>query len=185
MRQGELLGLRWQDVDFDAGIIYVRQQLQYLPEHGYFFKEPKQNSKRAIPMPLPLSYVLRRVKKEQDRIKEIYKEAEENIQEGEKVEGTYKDYDLIFSNPDGSPMDGTGVTKRFQKLLTANGFPKIRFHALRHTFATMCRAAGMKLEDVQDLLGHADISTTKKMYTHIEIEPLKRAMDKFTEYLGS
>ncbi|MFZ2538496.1 MAG: tyrosine-type recombinase/integrase [Oscillospiraceae bacterium] len=53
----------------------------------------------------------------------------------------------------------------------------------RHTFATMCRAAGMDLADIQYLLGHADISTTKKMYTHIEIEPLRKAMDKLTEYM--
>ncbi|MDD3889953.1 MAG: tyrosine-type recombinase/integrase [Syntrophomonadaceae bacterium] len=79
-------------------------------------------------------------------------------------------------------MDGTDVTKRFQRLLEQHDFPKIRFHALRHTFATMCRATGMGLADIQDLLGHADISTTKKMYTHIELEPLRKAMDKFTEY---
>lgn len=93
--------------------------------------------------------------------------------------------DLIFCKPDGGPIDGTKLTKRFQELLAENDFQKIRFHALRHTFATMCRAAGMEIADIQDLLGHADISTTKNMYTHVEIEPLRKAMDKFTEYLGS
>ncbi|MFY9447232.1 MAG: tyrosine-type recombinase/integrase [Dethiobacteria bacterium] len=97
----------------------------------------------------------------------------------------YQNDDLVFCNLDGQPMDGTGLTKRFQKLLKENGFPKIRFHALRHTFATMCRAAGMEIADIQDLLGHADISTTKNMYTHIEIDTLKKAMDKFTQYLES
>jgi len=172
MRQGELLGLKWENVDFDAGIIHVKEQLQYLPDRGYFFKPPKQHSVRDIPMPLPLSYILRQVKKEQERLKEIYKT-------------DYQDNDLVFCKPDGQPMDGTGLTKRFQKLLIENGFPKIRFHALRHTFATMCRAAGMEIADIQDLLGHADISTTKNMYTHIEIDTLKKAMDKFTQYLES
>lgn len=172
MRQGELLGLKWENVDFDAGIIHVKEQLQYLPDRGYFFKPPKQHSVRDIPMPLPLGYILRQVKKEQERLKEIYKT-------------DYQNDDLVFCNLDGQPMDGTGLTKRFQKLLKDNGFPKIRFHALRHTFATMCRAAGMEIADIQDLLGHADISTTKNMYTHIEIDTLKKAMDKFTQYLGS
>ncbi|MGI6079316.1 MAG: tyrosine-type recombinase/integrase [Fastidiosipilaceae bacterium] len=153
-------------------MIHVKKQLQYLPDRGYFFKPPKQHSVRDIPMPLPLGYILRQVKKEQERLKEIYKT-------------DYQNDDLVFCNLDGQPMDGTGLTKRFQKLLKENGFPKIRFHALRHTFATMCRAAGMEIADIQDLLGHADISTTKNMYTHIEIDTLKKAMDKFTQYLES
>ncbi len=80
-------------------------------------------------------------------------------------------------------MDGTGVNKRFKRLLEKNGFNKITFHGLRHAFATMSRAAGMNLGDVQDLLGHADISTTKKMYTHVEIEPLRKAMDMLVNYM--
>jgi integrase len=176
MRQGELLGLRWEDVNLETGIIYVRQQLQYLPEKGFFFKEPKQSSKRAIPMPLPLNALLRQVKKEQERIKNIYEESGRT---------DYNSNDLVFCTPEGKPMDGSALTKRFQALLIKNGFSKIRFHSLRHTFATMCRAAGTNLEDVQDLLGHADISTTKNMYTHIEIEPLRKAMDKFTQYFSS
>lgn len=173
MRQGEILGLRWQDVDFDKGLIHVRQQSQYTPEKGFFFTAPKQNSKRDVPMQLPLSSILRTVKKEQDAIKSVY----------EEVEAEYHDLDLVFCREDGSQLDGCLVTKRFQKLLTKNGFPRIRFHSLRHTFATMCRGAGIAMEDIQDLLGHADISTTKKMYTHVEIEPLVRAMDKLSEYM--
>ncbi len=193
MRQGEILGLRWQDVDLHAGIINVRQQLQYIPARGYYFKEPKKESMREIPMPLPLNAVLRRVMKDQQAIKDIYDEAAKNAVDtgdqeqadpaAEPAQNQYQDHDLVFCNYNGSPMDGTGVTKRFQKLLEQHGFPRIRFHALRHTFATMCRAAGMGLADIQDLLGHADISTTKKMYTHIELEPLRKAMDKLTEYM--
>ena len=174
MRQGELLGIRWKDVDLKAGIIHVRQQLQYITGKGYFFKEPKRESLRDIPMPLPLNAVLRKIAKEQESIKEIYKESESE---------DYKNHDLVFCNYDGSPMDGTGVNKRFKRLLVKNGFNKITFHGLRHTFATMCRAAGMNLGDVQDLLGHADISTTKKMYTHVEIEPLRKAMDILVDYM--
>lgn len=172
MRQGELLGLRWQDVDLSRGLIFIRQQAQYLPGRGFFFKEPKQNSKRTIPIPLPLNSALRQVQKDQIKYKSIYLK-------------DYKDYDLIFCNPDGSPQEGTALTKRFQKLLEQNGLPKMRFHSLRHTFATMCRAAGMNIEDIQDMLGHAEYNTTKKMYTHIEIEPLRKAMTKFEKYMES
>mgnify|MGYP000947716538 CR=1 FL=1 len=170
MRQGELLGLRWQDIDLDRGLIHVRQQSQYLPDRGFYFDDPKQNSKRTIPIPLPLNSALRQIQKDHLRYRSIY------LQD-------YKDNDLVFCNPDGSQQEGTALTKRFQRLLEQNGLPKMRFHSLRHTFATMARGAGMNIEDIQDLLGHANISTTKNMYTHIEIGPLKKAMTKLEKYM--
>jgi len=122
---------------------------------------------------LPLNAIFRKIEKEQERLKSTFGEDD------------YKDLGLIFSNPNGSPMDGTALTKRFQALLKANDLPKIRFHSLRHTFATMARASGVPIEDIQDLLGHADISTTKSMYTHVEIEPLRTSINKFTDYLAN
>lgn len=170
MRRGEILGLRWQDVDLAAGVIHVRQQLQYIPGQGYFFKEPKQHSIRDIPMPLPMNSILRSVRKNQSHLKEIYSEK-------------YHDNNLIFCLPDGQPASASTITRSFQALLDENGFERIRFHSLRHSFATMARAAGVPMEDIQDLLGHADISTTKNMYTHVEIEPLRDSMKKLTDYL--
>jgi len=170
MRQGEMLGLRWQDVDFNAGVVKVRQQLQHTKDKGYFFKIPKQNSTRDIPMPLPLNAVFREVRKEQSKLKEIYGTA-------------YEDNNLILCAANGRPLSRSLITRNLKKLLKKHGFEHIRFHALRHTFATMARAAGVPMEDIQDLLGHADISTTKNMYTHVEIGPLRDSMKKLTDYL--
>jgi len=180
MRQGEILGLRWQDVDFDEGIVKVRRQLQYITGKGYFYPKPKQKSIRNIPMPLPLNSVLRAVRKEQARIKSIYEEA---AKENDGKNG-YFDNDLIFCAYDGRPLIRSTVTRNLQSLLEKYGLAKIRFHALRHTFATMARGAGVPMEDIQDLLGHADISTTKNMYTHVEIEPLRDSIKKLTDYLS-
>ena len=171
MRQGEILGLKWQYVDFDAGIINVRQQLQYTAKKGYSYPKPKQKSIRDIPMPLPLNAILRQVRKEQDRLKEIY-------------DDKYEDNDLVFCTPEGRPLNRSLITRNLSSTLEKHGFKHIRFHALRHTFATMARAAGVPMEDIQDLLGHADISTTKNMYTHVEIEPLRKSVDKLTDYMG-
>lgn len=170
MRRGEILGLKWQDIDLASGIINVRQQLQHIPGKGYFFKPPKQHSIRNLPMSLPMSAIFRAIRKEQSNYKEIYAE-------------NYNDLNLVFCHPDGKPLSAPTITRGFQKLLEINGFTKIRFHSLRHSFATMARGAGVPIEDIQDLLGHADISTTKSMYTHVEIEPLRNSMKKLTDYL--
>lgn len=171
MRQGEILGLNWDCVDFDSGIIKVRLQLQYTVAEGYRFPKPKQKSIRDIPMPLPLNAILRQVRKEQERLKEIYKDK-------------YEDNNLVFCTPDGRPLNRSLISRNLSRTLKEHGFKHVRFHALRHTFATMARAAGVPMEDIQDLLGHTDISTTKNMYTHVEIEPLRKSVNKLTDYMG-
>lgn len=170
MRQGEILGLQWQHIDFETGVIKVRQQLQYIPGQGYSYPKPKQKSIRDIPMPLPLNAVFREVRKEQFRLKGIY---------GDE----YEDNNLVFCTPEGRPLSRSLITRNLSSTLEKHGFKHIRFHALRHTFATMARAAGAPMEDIQDLLGHADISTTKNMYTHVELEPLRDSIKKLTQYL--
>lgn len=179
MRRGEILGLRWQDIDFEKGLIHVRQQLQYIQGKGYFFKTPKQHSIRDIPMPLPLNAIFRSIRKQQAEVKAIYEQAAKDSCK----ESQYTDLDLVFCRYDGRPLNPSGLTRRFQDLLEQHGFEPIRFHALRHTFATMARAAGVPIENLQDILGHADISTTKNLYTHVEIEPLREAVDKLTKYI--
>lgn len=173
MRQGEILGLRRQDVDFEHGVIHVRQQLQYISGEGFSYPPPKRHAMRDIPMMLPLRKIIKDSVKAQDGYRNLLGADEYNSKD-----------DLVFCQPDGKPWLGTTITKRFQRLCVDNGYLKIRFHSLRHSFATMARGAGMELSDVQDMLGHADIRTTKNIYTHTEIEPLRSAMQKFTDYMA-
>jgi integrase len=190
MRQGEILGLRWQDIDFDFGVVRVRQQLQHLSGKGYIFKAPKQKSIRDIPMPLPLNAIFRNAKKVQEHLRnDIYEPKSDKsdnnstIQTGDDKETKYNEHDLVFCSTSGKPMSRSLITRNLKSQLEKHGFEKTSFHALRHTFATMARAAGVPMEDIQDLLGHADISTTKNMYTHVEIEPLRESIKKLTDYL--
>jgi len=76
-------------------------------------------------------------------------------------------------------MDDTGVNKWFKRLLKRTALTRL-LSMVRHTFATMCPAAGMNLKDVQDLFGHA--ISTPKMYNHVEIEPLRKVMDMLVDY---
>jgi|GEM_PF-814145 integrase len=189
MRQGELLGLRWRDVDFDTGMINIRQQLQYMPGEGVFFKTPKSiKSIRSIPMQLPLSKMFRNIKRAQEsyQIEEFKKLKREEV--GELTESdlkkVYDDHDLVLCRNNGKPLDASKLTNRFKELVIKFGRPDIRFHDLRHTFAALAIAAGITMDKLQRIMGHESITTTIDMYGHIPEDALSEEMKKLSEYLG-
>lgn len=193
MRQGEVLGLRWQDIDLDYGMINVRQQLQYVPKQGWFFKKPKsKKSTRSIPMQLPLNKLFRDIKKEQTecRLQEEEKllQSKNSQQTDELDENDYKtvydDKDLILCQPNGKNWDANKVTNRFKDLVIAFGRPELRFHDLRHTFAALALAAGITMDKLQRIMGHESITTTIDMYGHFSPETLSAEMKKLSQYLG-
>jgi integrase len=189
MRQGEVLGLRWYDVDFDHGMINVRQQLQYVPGKSFFFKSPKSaKSVRAIPMQLPLSKMLKDVKKAQDEYRRVEEEKLRTKQNGEITEADlkaiYDDQGLVLCQINGKPLDGSKVTNRFKELVIEFGRPELRFHDLRHTFAALAIAAGIAMEKLQKFMGHEKITTTIDMYGHIPADTLTEEMKKLSQYLG-
>ena len=189
MRQGEVLGLRWQDVDLDYGMINVRQQLQYLPGEGYFYKTPKsKKSVRSIPMQLPLNKMFREIKKAQEeyRQKELEKLQDKSLGEitPEDLKAVYNDWDLVLCQLNGKPWDAGNITNRFKELVIDFGRPELRFHDLRHTFAALAIAAGISMEKLQRLMGHESITTTIDMYGHIPVDTLSEEMKKLSQYLG-
>lgn len=155
MRQGELLGLRWQDVDLAAGTVMIRQTLQWLDD-GPVFQEPKTpKSRRVVQISAEVISALGRHKEYQAKEKEFFQDE-------------YRDLDLVFSQRKGGPINKNNLLNRsFKPLLKRAGLPAIRFHDLRHTSATLALGAGIHPKIVQERLGHATIAMTLDTYSHV------------------
>ncbi len=155
LRMGELLGLRWQDVDLEAGVLSVRQTCQWLPQRGFIFRQPKTHrSERPVALTAGTVEALR-----QHRRKQL---------EGRLLAGpAYVDNDLVFATPLGEPIDPANLRRTFRGITKAVGQPKLRFHDLRHGHATLMLKGGAHPKIVQERLGHASITTTLDVYSHV------------------
>lgn len=144
LRRGELLGLRWGDVDWDAGRLWVRRSVG----HDGEFQQPKtRGSVRAVAMPATLVWTLR-----EHRMASCFKELD----------------DLVFPSERGTPLDGGNMVKRFLlPALRAARLPHVRFHDLRHTYASLLIAQGAHPKLISEQLGHASVQITLDRYGHL------------------
>jgi integrase len=169
MRQGELLALKWQDVELEAATLRVRATLQYTPA-GFVFAEPKTaKSRRIVALPKTAVDALRR----------------RRAQQATERTGAGDDLNLVFPNTAGHPMDGKDLLRhRFRPLLQKAGLPPIRFHDLRHTAATLLLERGINPKIVSEMLGHADISITLGIYSHVTPHMQQQAAAAMDAALG-
>jgi len=169
MRQGELFGLAWQDVDFANGIISVRQNLQYSSE-GMRFETPKtKQSKRKIKIDSKTIEKISEWKDWQQKFAENYSKHFANNR------------DLVFTNSFGNPMSASNFRRTYwRKLMIACDFEEsITFHSLRHSHATNLLAAGVDIRTVSQRLGHASLSTTM-IYLDLLPDWQEKAVEKFS-----
>jgi integrase len=158
LRIGEALGLRWTDIDLDAGTLRVSRQLQRMRRLDgkpgkLVFSEPKNASRRTLDLPQRALGALRTHRKRQ---------LEERV--GARL---YEDSGLVFATGIGSPLDAQNVVNRhFKPLPKRAGLPDIRWHDLRHTYATLLLARGTHPTYVQKSLGHASVQLTLDRYSH-------------------
>ena len=173
MRQGELLGLRWRDVDLERRALQVRQTVAFLRGGGYIFGEPKTaKSRRNVTLTAIATAELRRHRTRQ---------AEARLAVG----SAWQDLDLVFCNEVGGPIDGSNILQRhFYPLLMRANLPRIRFHDLRHTCATLLLGRGVHPKVVSEMLGHATIAITMDTYSHVTPTMQREAVAAMDSALG-
>ena len=169
MRRGELLALRWQDINFSTNMLQVRRIFTRAPGNRYIEAEPKtEKSRRSILLATLTVEILK-----QHRVKQL----EAKLQAGE----AWQDRDLVFCTLVGTPLNPSKVVDRFKTLLKMAGLPDIRFHDLRHSAATILLSMSIHPKVVQEILGHNQISMTMDIYSHVLPTMQKDAMDKLDD----
>ena len=171
LREGEILGLKWSDVDMDAGTLQVRRTLSEALA-GHLFEPPKNGKGRRIKLTARAVDALRNHLTRQ-------------IEEIESLGDRYRDQGLVFPSRVGTPMNAKNLTARsFKPLLKKAGLPDIRFHDLRHTFATLMLQNGEHPKVVQEMLGHATIAITMDTYSHVLPNMQRDAVDRLEVLLS-
>jgi integrase len=155
MRRGEIFALRWKHVDLDRGSLSVMQSLEQTRGGGLRFKSPKSDRTRVITLPAFAIEELRRLRRLQ---------AEELLSVGVRQSGET----LVCARADGEPLQPQSLTHQFTRLISRiPDIPRVRFHDLRHSHATQLLLAGVHPKVAQERLGHASITTTIDLYSHV------------------
>jgi len=154
LRQAELLGLRWRDIDLDFLSISVSQVL-YKRRGICQFKEPKtSHSRRRVAMTPKLALFLRKYQADRKR---LYHELGKEL----TLDG------LVFPSIEGKPLDPCVLTHNFTRIAKRAGLSGVRFHDLRHTFASLMLLRGAKPKVISEALGHSSVAFTMDVYSHI------------------
>ena len=182
MRRGELLGLRWQDVDFSKRMIHVTGTLAKLSARGskpYRGTPKTKTSYRDIPMTREAYEILKCERKEQLRVK---------MQQGEQWKPLEGLEDLVFLSQTGKPQSRSNIehaNQRIKKQIEKDGkeITPFSFHSLRHTFATRAIENGMNPQTLKAILGHSSLSMTMDLYSHVMEDTKAQEMEKMRNML--
>jgi integrase len=172
LRQGEALGLSWEDVDFKARRLHVRHGLQRIAGELRLVEPKTRQSRRSIALPGVVIEALQhhRAKQSQERL----------------LAGTrWHETGLVFTSTTGTPIEVGNLRRHFWRLLEKAGLPRMRFHDLRHSCASLLLVQGVSARVVMETLGHSNISITMDTYTHVRPELQRQAADAMDRALGN
>jgi integrase len=170
LRRGEVLGLRWTDVDLDGRSLQVRQQLQRSEGRLQLVAVKTQRSNRALPLPDLCVRALRKRRSEQ---------ATDRMAAG----ASWQDTGLVFTTHHGTPVEPRNLARSFHRISEGAGVPRIRVHDLRHMCSSFLAAEGVPARTIMEILGHSQIAVTMNVYTHVTSEEQRQAMKLMDQLL--
>lgn len=154
-RRGEILGLKWDKIDFDNNQLYICNNVLYSPDIGIYESTPKTDtSKRFVSLPTETMQLLKKYKTWQ-------------LSERLRLGAYYEDNNFVFTQDNGKPMHPDSVTDYLNKFSKKYNLPHINPHAFRHTMASMLYYNGVDSVSISKRLGHAQVSTTANIYAHV------------------
>ena len=169
MRRGEVLGLRWSDLDGDT--IRVRQQVQRIKGELLTGPVKTRAGKRNLPL-LGLADEALMIRRGTQFL------------DCEQFGPAWSDTGLVFTTRAGLPVEPRNLNRSFYRICAANSIRRVKVHALRHTAASLLKALGVPPKDAQVILGHANASTTTQIYTHVDQAAMRDAITKLNRLLG-
>jgi integrase len=173
LRRGELLGLRWQDLDLEKGLLHVRQTCQWLPRQGFEFRPPKTHRSRR---PVALATVTVSALREHRR---------QQLEQRLVLGSAYRDHGLVFATPLGTPLDPSNLRRAWAGIVKAAGLPHLRLHDIRHIHATLMLLGGEHPKVVAERLGHAQVGITLDTYSHVLPNLQEQAAARLERLLGT
>ncbi len=174
MRRGELVGLKWQDINLEARVLQVRRSLTRMPTgQGYKETEPKTKSGRRSIALVPFA------------VEALGQHWEHQQEEKARAGELWRDHGYVFCKSDGSHLNpGHDVYEQFKIVLKKAGLPDVRFHDLRHSTATLLLSKGVHPKVVQEILGHSAINITMDTYSHVLPNIQRDAMGRMDDFFG-
>lgn len=172
LRRGEVLGLRWKDIDMHEGVIHVRQSLQRVKGQLALTATKTRRSTRRVALPDECVTALkaRRAEQRADR-----------MGAGPKWTPT----DLVFTTRNGTPVEPRNLNRAFEALSRRAGIRQVRFHDLRHTCASLLHEQGADARTIMEVLGHSSIRVTMDIYTFVRLDTQRAAFDRVGQVLSA
>lgn len=173
LREGEVLGLSWNNVDLKSGTIIINQQLTKDKRKGgqYYFTSPKNNKGCSIAVGPSVVELLKAQQHRQEQIAADFGEG-------------FNENNLVFTNPIGDVLSYRTVYYCYKRIVTKMGIPHARFHDLRHTYAVLSIKNGDDIKTVQDNLGHATAAFTLDVYGHTTAEMKRASANRMETFIG-
>ena len=172
MRQSELLGLQWEDIDWEKGCITVKRQLQFLGgKEGYRYTTPKSNKPRIIVLPDVAIRALEKQRALQKQLADFFQEGWSNPDH------------LVFTDELGGHIKHDVVYRNLKRIFAGMGLPDLRFHDLRHSYAVLSLQSGCDIKTVQENLGHYAAAFTLDTYGHVTDQMRREGAEKMNRFL--